>query len=385
MIFSLKEIEINKYIEIGRGRIISRKDLQNHKGDFPVYSSSKIGEGKFGSYGKFDFDEELITWSVDGGGKLFYRPKHKFSITNVAGYIRVLKKDKIDCKYLFYCLTNLHAKIKFDWVKKAHPSVIRELYNHIYIPSITEQKNISKKINKSFEMIKVTKKNLSKKEDNAKNIIKRIISDKIKKIYLSANFKKFNEIANFKNGINFLKSSKGIPTKILGVKDFQSNIFVSFDSFETIYLEKELKKDYEIKEGDIFFVRSNGNKNLIGRSMLAKNVNYKATFSGFSIRARLNSTDILPEFLIYILKSDKIRTKIIEEGTGANISSLNQQILSNISIPIIDIKEQKKFISFCKEILKIENHINSLLYKQNNNFNEIKISLLDKNVKHITA
>ena len=138
-IFTLKELEQNKFIEIGRGKVISRKDLQNHKGSFPVYSSSKIDNGQFGTYGKFEFDEELITWSVDGGGKLFHRLKHKFSITNVAGFIRILRKDKIDCKYLFYCLANLHSKIKFDWVKKAHPSFLREVYNYILLPSLKEQ------------------------------------------------------------------------------------------------------------------------------------------------------------------------------------------------------------------------------------------------------
>ena len=39
------------------------------------------------------FDEELISWSVDGGGNFFYRSKHKYSLTNVSGYIRVLDKN----------------------------------------------------------------------------------------------------------------------------------------------------------------------------------------------------------------------------------------------------------------------------------------------------
>jgi len=38
------------------------------------------------------FDEALVTWSVDGGGKFFYRPKSKYSITNVSGFLRVTAK-----------------------------------------------------------------------------------------------------------------------------------------------------------------------------------------------------------------------------------------------------------------------------------------------------
>jgi type I restriction enzyme S subunit len=74
------------------------------------------------------FDEELITWSVDGGGRFFFRPKHKFSVTNVCGYMRI-KNDKWNDKFVYYSLDFQHAKILFDYQTKAHPSVIRKIYN----------------------------------------------------------------------------------------------------------------------------------------------------------------------------------------------------------------------------------------------------------------
>ena len=69
---SLTELEEVGVVNLGRGKIISKKDLAASPGDFPVYSSSKVGDGKFGDYGLYMFDEELITWSVDGGGRLFH-------------------------------------------------------------------------------------------------------------------------------------------------------------------------------------------------------------------------------------------------------------------------------------------------------------------------
>jgi len=70
-------------IELGRGDVISKKEMRQTPGTYPVYSSSVTGNGKIGEYGKFMFDEEMITWSVDGGGNFFYRPPHKFSVTNI--------------------------------------------------------------------------------------------------------------------------------------------------------------------------------------------------------------------------------------------------------------------------------------------------------------
>ena len=103
-IYTLEKLESNGIVQLGRGKIISKVDLEKNKGSYPVYSSSKMGDGKFGEYGEFMFDEELITWSVDGGGKLFYREKHKFSITNVTGFLRIKKLEIINYRYLYYCL-----------------------------------------------------------------------------------------------------------------------------------------------------------------------------------------------------------------------------------------------------------------------------------------
>lgn len=119
-------------------------------GSYPVYSSAKENDGKFGEYGCYMFDEELITWSVDGGGRLFHRPRHKFSITNVGGFIRVLQPDRVFCRYLYFSLSYLHSQVKFDWVRKAHPSVIRSVYTAIPLPSLDEQKRIVAILDQAF-------------------------------------------------------------------------------------------------------------------------------------------------------------------------------------------------------------------------------------------
>ena len=122
-------------IELGRGNIISKLDIDACPGPYPIYSSSAQGDGKFGEYGKFMFDEELISWSVDGGGNFFYRPKHQFSVTNVSGFLRIKTKE-FGYRFLYYSLALQHRDISFDYTTKAHPSVIRKLYS---IPAIPKQ------------------------------------------------------------------------------------------------------------------------------------------------------------------------------------------------------------------------------------------------------
>jgi len=92
-------------------------------------------------------DEELVSWSIDGGGKFFYRPKHKFNITNVCGYIK-LDPSSYDYYYCFLYLDWQFKRMHFDYVSKAHPSVIQTLY---YLPTISKRLQIS--ISKPFRII----------------------------------------------------------------------------------------------------------------------------------------------------------------------------------------------------------------------------------------
>ncbi len=140
-VVSLDELVASNLVELGRGDIISKIDIRNTVGDFPIYSSSAKNDGKMGEYGKYMFDEELITWSIDGGGNFFHRKKHKFSVTNVSGYMRI-DQEKFDYKFFHYILDYQHKHMRFDYQSKAHPSVIRELYEIPLLP-IIEQRKIS--------------------------------------------------------------------------------------------------------------------------------------------------------------------------------------------------------------------------------------------------
>jgi type I restriction enzyme S subunit len=138
---SVAELEQEKLVKLSRGQVISKKDIDNTPGDFPIYSSSIHNDGLFGRYGDFMFDEELITWSVDGGGNFFHRPRHKFSVTNVCGFMRV-ETSRIDYRFFAAELQLLHSRKSFDYQSKAHPSVIRREYD-VQLPSLPEQTAIA--------------------------------------------------------------------------------------------------------------------------------------------------------------------------------------------------------------------------------------------------
>ena len=138
---TVAELEKVKLVKLSRGQVISKKDIDNTPGDFPIYSSSIHNEGLFGRYGDFMFDEEMITWSIDGGGNFFHRRKHRFSVTNVCGYMRV-DTSRIDYRFFTAELQLLHSRKSFDYQSKAHPSVVRKEYA-VQLPPLPEQTAIA--------------------------------------------------------------------------------------------------------------------------------------------------------------------------------------------------------------------------------------------------
>ena len=139
--FLLEQLENENIITLGRGNVISKTEIKEKPGEYPVYSSSSIGDGEIGRYGKYMFDDERITWSIDGGGKFFYRNNLKYSVTNVSGWLKVNKEEVIITKYLYYFLINEWKNKTYNYTHKAHPSVIRKEYR-IAVPPLEVQREI---------------------------------------------------------------------------------------------------------------------------------------------------------------------------------------------------------------------------------------------------
>lgn len=147
---------------------------------------------------------------------------------------------------------------------------------------------------------------------------------------------RLGEIADFRNGVNYTKENFGRGVKVINVKDFQDYSTPKYDTLDEINPDGAVRAAHLLQENDVIFVRSNGNRELIGRSLALLAVPPEPiTHSAFTIRVRLHRRpELNPRFYAYVFRSHVIRQVLSAQGNGANISNLNQDILERLVVPV---------------------------------------------------
>ena len=82
-------VKLGEVCKLERGKVFSKKYIEEHPGQYPVFSSQTANNGELGKIDTFNYNGEFLTWTTDGAyaGTIFYR-EGKFSITNVCGLIK---------------------------------------------------------------------------------------------------------------------------------------------------------------------------------------------------------------------------------------------------------------------------------------------------------
>lgn len=151
----------------------------------------------------------------------------------------------------------------------------------------------------------------------------------------------FGELAEFRNGLNYTRDNHGNGLKVINVGDFGDRFVPDIESLGEIN-PNGIGDDADfLQPADMLFVRSNGNRELIGRVMYMDNISYPIAFSAFCIRARIAAPDALPKFYAYYFRSGVVRNVLSSIGGGASIANLNQGILNSFAVPLPDKKHRK--------------------------------------------
>ncbi|MDQ3010188.1 MAG: restriction endonuclease subunit S [Acidobacteriota bacterium] len=283
-------------------------------------------------------------------------------------------------KFLYHCLSSPYFQGIVN--SRLNGATTPHLYQRditefpVFLPPLSEQQRIVGILDEAFDGIATAKANAEQNLRNARALFESHLQSVFTQRGEEWVEKPLGSLASFRNGINYTKDSKGEQVKIVGVKDFQKSFWVPSENLDTVTIDGKLSELDVLKSGDILAVRSNGNIELIGRCILAGEVSEKISHSGFTIRVRLSSNEVLPQYLCHFMKCTDSRKRLVDGGTGTNIKSLNQQTLSALGIPFPSPAEQKALVIKLESLFAETQHLESIYQQKLAALDELKKSLL---------
>jgi len=329
---------------IQKGKTIT--EAKAVKGNIPVIAG---GQNPAYYHNESNRDGNIITVSASGAYAGFTNYFDNPIFASDCNTIKSKNEKNISTNLIFYFLKSIQKEIYYLQRGQAQPHVYADDLSKVKIP--LPPKDIQKKIVAEIEILEKQEQNANREiEKQWESITEKFIGLKQEKVLLG-------NITQFKNGLNYNRQSLGEEITIVGVGNFKNDFSPNILNLEKVQIEGKLSKDYELKTKDILVVRSNGSARLVGRFLYISELNDKTSFSGFTIRIRVNSEKVDSKFLCHYLKTDIVRNSLTKDSKGSNIKSLNQGLLSSIKIPLPTISEQKKIVS---EIEKNEKKIAEL-------------------------
>ena len=245
------------------------------------------------------------------------------------------------------------------------------------IPSMEEQQQILNAISTQIKKVDSLIANVQTQIEKLKAYKQSVITENIAP---QDDWRKcrLGQIANFKNGLNYNGLSTAVEIKFLGVGDFHQYFRMDKpEMFSNLRFNGDLPKDLFLQNGDIVFVRSNGSKGLVGRSILIDNVDYPLTYSGFCIRMRNLRKDIIrSEFLIFYFWSHTFRQTLNQNSRGTNISNLNQEMLSALEINFPNIELQDEIVDSLSNQMESIDRLIAIKQEKNEKLEQYKRSLI---------
>jgi len=162
-----------------------------------------------------------------------------------------------------------------------------------------------------------------------------------------------------------------IPNIGNGIVDNSDLKFAEFDNSEI--------ETYELKEGDILTIRSNGSVDLVGKCALIKKFDEDYLFAGYLIRLRPLSDVIMSKFLLYVLSSHDLRKQIESKAKSTSgVNNINTDELKSLLIPLCSLAQQQLIVSELESKLTVCDKIEETISQSLQQAETLRQSILKK-------
>lgn len=309
--------------------------------------------------------------------------------------IRAAMSSLVNRRFIRYCLQQSIASIAVDSV--SIPTWSATLWNNQILtwPSVIEQERIAAFLDAECAEIDAVLEKTRASIEEYKKLKQAVITQAVTKgirgdrPMKDSGIEWIGEIANefavykfkylLKTPMQYGANEAGITfdktlPRYIRITDITSDGRLKQDN--RLCIEDTVAKPYILQDGDLLFARSGGT---VGKSFLYKQSYGNAAFAGYLIRAVVNRTIAVPEYVYYYTNSsiyDTWKNSIFIQSTIQNIGADRYS-----NMPIIvpnNIEEQRSIVEYLNErcvgidalirkkqqyLTEIENYKKSLIYE----------------------
>lgn len=155
---------------------------------------------------------------------------------------------------------------------------------------------------------------------------------------------------DIRNGWSGKEMAAGRKVDVLKLSAVHGMVIKHTESREAVVADRDAK-GFLVERHDVYVVRGNGSKHLVGRGAIADQSYESLIFNDLLIRIRPNRQRLLPEFLNFALAMPAVRRQMMTSAqTAAGIWKINQGGLGRVMIPCPGLSQQFEFVAAVQEL-----------------------------------
>ena len=313
-----------------------RRPITKHErrpGPYPYYGATRVVD----YVDNYLFDEPLVLVGEDGakwgsGEQSAYAVEGKVWVNNHAHVLRP-KRERLLDRFLIEIINSLDLTLYITGVTvpKLNQAKLKSI--QIPLPPLEVQREIVAEIEGYQRVI-----------DGARAVIDNyrpqiVVDPEWPMVELG-------EIcANFQNGANFSKDQMGRGTLFVNIKDLFSLGVIDCTKLERVELTKIEVERKKLAPDDLLFVRSSVKEEGVGYPSLMADADEPIVFCGFIIKCSPNRDNVLPTYLLHLLRTSDFRAKVVSLSNRANITNISQDSLKALQVPLPPLETQQAIVA----------------------------------------
>lgn len=291
-------------------------------------------------------------------GKVVQVPELDFPST-AGGFISILrpKSEVIDPDYLFRFISSDETQHNIRYLGNQTTNISnldrkRFLELDIPLPPLETQKKIAEILQRADTLRQQAKQMQTELDQLAQSIFIDMFGDPV------TNPKKF-DIKHFGESIliatNGLSRRKSLDEEgndiVLRIRDVKADS-IDISNPNKMNLSEKEQKRYAVEEGDILFIRVNGNKDYVGRCVVWDH-SFAVYHNDHIIKIRLDKSRYEPRFMTYFFNSKPGKYLLNSEiKTAAGQFTISQKGLSSLNLILPELTVQQSFVEKLNQIEK---------------------------------